>query len=65
MLTYVFSGLYIFVSLFTQLFIDLHIYTHIYIYLDQARASRAQRLTELYYRMILQGYITELYYGLG
>ena len=35
-----------------------------YKYKDQAGASRAQRLTELRYGIILRDYITELYYGI-
>ena len=35
---------------------------YIYVYWDQARASRAQRLAELYYGIVLRDYITELYY---
>ena len=41
----------------------MNIYIYIYIHSDQARASRAQRRTELYYGIISQDYITELYYG--
>ena len=37
---------------------------YIYIYLDQSRASNAQRLTELYYGIILQDHITEFYHGI-
>ena len=35
-----------------------------FLHLDQARASRAQRLTELYHGIILWDYITEWHYGI-
>ena len=51
--------------------VDMYI-IYIYIYQNQARASRAYRLTKLYYILILQIdngmilriYITELTYGI-